>query len=517
MINQDREITMNTKQYAISGNRRIAVNTVVVYVRLVITTIIGILSSRFVLQALGASDFGLYSVVGGIVAMFSFIRSSLTTSTRRFINYEVGKPNGNTNMIFNISITIHILFSILLFILMEIVGIWYIDNYLNVDIEKSEDAMFVFQLSVLTTCIGFVTTPFEALLAAFEKFVHIAIIDIVSSIIKLILIFLLFFYNGNVLRFYAVSMSLISIITFFAYQVISQKYWSDMVRWKFVRKISCYKEIFVFNGYNILSSISLVFRNHGSNLLINLFFGTTVNAAYAIANSVQGYVNTFAANFDSATAPQITQSVSGGDRERVSYLVTHTCRFCLLLMELLIIPLYVELEFILRLWLGDNIPNGTVVFCKVTLLVAMVSVSSSGLVRLIHAIGKIKWFSIQISVLYTLSLFGGYIAFKNGFPPYTVIILFIIADALARFNQLLLLRYMYSFAIWDFVKKAYMRPAIVMAFGILYIILYHKMNINGWQSRCLGIFATLIIMAVVVWLVGLYRNERIKILSIIKK
>lgn len=500
-----------------SSNKKIAKNTLIVYVRVFVTMFVGLFTSRFVLQALGVSDYGLYNVVGGVISMFTFISGSLAATTTRFVNYEMGKENGDINRIFNISNVLHFCFALLILLLAESIGIYYIENYLNVEPGKESDAMFVFQVSTIVACIGIINVPFQSLFIAHEKFSMIAIIDIVNTVIRLILVLLLFLYKGNVLRLYAVFMSAMTIVTFIAYHYYCYKYWPQIVKLRFIRDLKSYKELLVFNNYNLLGTASLVARNQGSNMLINYFFGTAVNAAYAIANNVQIYVNIFIGNFDTAAGPQITQNVSSGKIQESLNLVYKTCRICMLLMVVVFFPLFVELDFILKAWLG-KVPEGTSTFCVFTLLIAVVSSTSGGLTQFINGYGKIKWFKIQYSVLYLLCIPVGFVLFKFGFPAYYITILFVISDLCSRINQLLLLKKMIGLKIMLFFKEAYLKPTVVFVVMFVYSLFYRNMPIQSLIMHLVGILFTTLLAMVISFFVGLKTSERdnIKMLVINK-
>lgn len=497
-------------------NKRIAKNTLIVYVRLIITTLLGLLSSRFVLAALGASDYGLYNVVGATVIMFSFITSALYNTTTRFINYEQGKSDGNVNRIFNMSLAIHVCFAILSLIILESAGIYYIHNYLNVAVGKEADAMFVFQVSTITTCLSLISVPFNSLFIVHEDFRIIAILDILGAIVKFALILALLRYGGNLLRFYALSMALVTALTSLSYFILSRRRWPAITQLNLIKDKSKYKEILIYNNYSLLGAAALIFRNQGSNMVINYFFGTIVNAAYAISYAVQNYIITFVGNFDIASAPQITQNVSRGNIDRTIFLASSTCRICVLLTLLLLFPIYCELPFILHLWLGDSMPNGTVTFCKCTLLVALVSSTSGGITQLIRGTGKLKWFTIQFTVLYVLALLISIGLYKTGFPPYSVILSYFVADAISRCNQILLLHKYIKLDIGSFVQRSYLRPLGVFACGVAYVLVSGTVQTEHDLWHIMDFATAILFMAISIYYVGLYKEERDAILSHIK-
>jgi len=491
-----------------SANIRIARNTVVIYVRMAVTIVVGLVTSRLVLQALGASDVGIYSAVGSAVALISFITGALTATTVRFMNIEMGKPGGDTNRMFNICNVIHLGGALVLLVILETVGLWYIHHYLNVPPGKGGDAMFVFQVSTLVACLGIANVPFQSLFNVHERFVTIAVVDIVNALVKLGLVIGLLYWRGNGLRLYAVLMSVTTWISFIVYHWLCRRRWPDIIRWKPVRERKAYREVLVFNNYNLLSSASMIARSQGSNMLINAFFGTTVNAAFYYAGTVQNYVNQFIANFDTAAAPQITQNIGADNAERSIALTERVCRICLLLFLLLFFPLWSELDFILNAWLGARIPEGTVLMCRWTLLVAAASATSAGLAQLINAYGRIKWYKIEFSVLYLGCLIAGWWLFRTGHPAYSIIVCFVIADLLSRIIQLVLLHFQFGFNIRNFLKEAYLRPvlAAVVLFG--YLALYRLLPLESAWAKLGGLALTFCVTVAVLVFIGLKPSER---------
>lgn len=490
-----------------TSNKRIAKNTLIVYVRLFIVTVVGLITSRFVLQALGVSDYGLYNVVGGVIALFAVIAGSMSSTTIRFLNIEIGKPDGDPNKIFNICQITHIAFAVLVLILAETVGLFYIYNYLNVAPGKETDAMFVFQVSTIVACIGITNVPYQSVFIAKEKFTHIAIIDILNSLIKLGLIIMLLYYKGNALRMYAIIMSASTFVSFVAYHYLCFRYWPELVRWNFFRKFSSYRELLIYNNYILLSSVALIGRSQGSNILINYFFGTVVNGAYAIARTVESFVVSFMVNFDTAAAPQITQNVGRGNLEQASSIACRSCRMCQLLSLLVVFPLYVEMECVLQLWLG-TVPEYSVSFCRVMLIAVYLASTGGGFLRLKDAMGKIKWFMLLHSFWYLSSLPIGYVLLKFGYPPVTILLLYVITDIVSRICQLALMKVIYDYDVYSFCLKSYTKPLEISAIMAVYAIVYDKLEINSSVLHFMGLMITGIFGVVLIWLFGITVSER---------
>lgn len=502
----------NTKNFS---NKRIAKNTIIVYTRLFVVSIIGLFTSRYILQALGVSDFGLYNVVGSILAILSFLSGSLTTTTTRFINIEEGKKDGNTNNIFNSCLLIHIAVAALLLILAETIGILYIKNYLNVPKGMEGPAMFVFQVSIVVACLGLINIPYQGLLMAKEKFSVIAIVEIINCIIKFLLVLLLFIFTNHRLQIYAAFMSFTTLISFIAFHWYCNSKWENIIKKNLTLKNTNIKDIIRFNNYNLLSSLSLTIRDQGSNMLINYFFGTGVNAAYAIARTIQVYVNNFTANFDVAAAPQITKKFSGGKKNQSEDLTGLVGRICMLMMLLIFFPISIELNFILNLWL-ENVPHGTVIFSYLILCLVYIGSTSAGLSHFINASGKIKWFKIQFSILYLSCLPIAFVLFRRGYEPYTIIILFIIADIVSRVNQLYLLKKIIGFNSIGYIQEVYIRPFLITLLGITVSLGLRYFMPQTSIAKTINIIAIFVIIFLLDIIIGLKSNEKSIIFRSIK-
>jgi len=462
---------------------------------------VGLITSRLVLQALGASDVGIYSAVGSTVALVGAITGALSSTTIRFMNIEIGKVDGNPNRMFNICHAIHLGGAAVILLLLESIGLWYIHTHLNVPPGKESDAMFVFQVSTIVACLAIANTPFQSLFTIHEQFGTVALVDIFNTLLKLGLVALLYLLRGRPdgLRIYAVMMSAGTWVSFIAYHWMSARRWPDIVRWKPVREKSAYREVMTFNNYNLLSSSAVIARSQGSNMLINAFFGTTTNAAYFYASTLQNYVNQFVNNFDQASAPQITQNVGAGKVETATRLARRSCRICLLLFLLLFFPLWGELEFLMGLWLGIN-----------------VATTSAGLGQMINALGRIKWYKIEVTVLFLLCLPAGWILFRNGAPAYTILTCFVVSDFLSRIIQFILLRVQFRFDVFRFMQHAYARPLMISVLMTGIVLLYRALPLSGPWQHLAGFVVIFLVNAACIGLLGFSREERRKALEFIR-
>lgn len=491
-----------------TANKRIAKNTLYMYVRLFTTMVIGLYTSRLVLEILGVSDFGLFAVVGGILAMFTFISNSLGSATSRFFNTEMGKPDGNLNQSFNINLLLHVCLAFIILVLAEVIGLWYIHNKLNIETGKLDDAVFVYHISILTACLGIINGPYQSLFVSHERFGFLAVLDIVNSIVRLFAILLLSQYQGvYALRIYAAIMSLTTVNTFVVFHYVANRDWSEIIRLRIVKGWKLYQDVLVFSNWNLLATMSYMARSSGSDLILNSFFGTTMNGAFAISRNVNQVISSFTGNFDNASAPQIIQSYAADDKERYTFLVNKLGRINILLFEFFAFPLLIELDFLLHLWLG-KVPQGALVFTYLNILVAGMSLTAGGIFNLINASGKIKWFKIETSFFFLLCLPVGYVLFLKGFPAYTMLVLFLVADVIQRAVQLFLMKYILQFDSWCYVREAYLRPAIIALImtGVLYV--YHQLEIEAIVVKLLAIAGCGVLTLVLIFFVGLKSSER---------
>lgn len=490
-----------------NDNKRIAKNSIILYVKLLVNIILGLIISRYVLQALGASDFGLYNVVAGVLTMITFLSSSMSETTTRYINFEIGKADGNVTNIFNTCQIIHILLALSILILAETVGVYYVKNILNVAPGMKGTAMFVFQISTISACLGIINAPYQGLLVAKENFAAMARIEIFNTILKLIFVLLLFLINDNRLRIYAIFMAILTIVLFGRYHYICLKRWPAIVKWNTDGIKRNFKEILFFNNYNILASGSQMVKDHGANLLINYFYGTIVNAAYSIAFVILSYINLFMNSFGYAAAPQITQNISKGNNQRSDSITIKIGKTCIIMAMIAIFPILSESEFVLQLWLG-KIPPYTVDFVRLILILAIVGASSAGVVQVINGMGKIKWFKIQFAILCfsTIPIIIYY--FRNNASPTVVLKLFIAVEIISRIIQLILLKLIYGYNSWHFVKQAYLRPMIIALITMCLIYLLHLFMPISNLCKIINILIVLISTLILSFYIGFSKTEQ---------
>lgn len=497
-----------------SANKRIAYNTLFMYIRLFSVTVIGLYTSRLVLEILGVSDYGLFAVVGGVLGMFTFISGSLSGATSRFFNTEMGKKDGDVNASFNINLLLHVCLAVIIFVLAETVGLWYVYNGLNVADGKLDDAVFVYQISIITVCLGITNGPFVSLFNAHERFMFMAILDIVNSIIRLCAILLLSFLSSSdmsfpfsLLKLYSLIMLFTTANTFVIFHWVAYKDWPEVIRLRFVKGWVKYREVLSFGGWNMLGTVAYMARSSGSDLILNSFFGTAMNGAFAISKTVRDLTTEFSTKFDGASAPQIIQAYSSSDKERYTYLANKMGRLNILLFEIICFPFLIELEFVLQLWLG-KVPEGAYEFTYVNILVAGVALTAGGVLNVINASGKIKWFKINTSFFFLICIPLGWLLFHYGYPAYSLLLLFLFADIIQRIIQLVLMKKILNFDSMLYVREAYF-PAFKIALIMTVVLyLYSFLDISSFAWKFSSIICCFVLSSILVMFIGLSKGER---------
>lgn len=497
-------------------NSKIIKNSIVLYIRLIFVSIIGLLSSRFILQALGVSDFGLYNVVGGVVTMMAFINIVMVSTTYRFIAFEIGRGEiESISKVFNISFVIHIVLALIILVFAATIGFFYIKHYLNVPVGKVDDALFVFFFSILGTVISIISIPFLGLLTAKEKFTITAPVEILRSLINLGIILIIMHYSGNKLRLYAILVTIVTAIPPFLYFIYCKLHFPSIIRWKLQKDKSKYKEMIGFSGWIMFGAGASVGETQGSALIINSFFGTILNAGFGIANQVNTVVKMFAQSLNQAVIPQITKSYSSGSTERMLKLVIYSSKYSFFLMLIPTLPILLETDFILKVWLKE-VPIFTKIFIQIMLLNALIGTMSAGIPAAVQATGKIKYFQIVLSSIMLLGLPVAYVAFRFGMPPYSILLIYTFTAFVIFIVQSFMLKIIIDFDIEMFFRKAFFKMMLVLisVLPLFYIRNFFMPNFFGFLSIST---LSLIWLFIAIYFLGIEQNEKIIITNYILK
>lgn len=503
-----------SKELYTANNKRIAKNTLYLYFRMLLIMGVTLYTSRIVLNALGVEDFGIYNIVGGVVILFSFINNALSSATQRFLNFEIGRGDVlGTKRVFSMSLTIHLFVALFVVLLAETVGLWFLNTQMNIPAERMAAANWVYQFSILTVCISFVQIPYYASVVAYEKMSFFAYIAIIEVILKLLIVVLLIYVGFDKLRLYSILTFLVAILVFACY-----KYYCntrlDISRYQYFWDKILFSKLLNFSGWMLFGAAAGVSATQGVNILLNIFYGVTVNAAMGISTQVNSAVNKFVSNFQTAFMPQITKLYAIGDFEHLRKLIGQSSRFSFLLLFALACPLMLNIDFVLKLWL-KTVPEYSSVFCILILIYSLVEAASKPVGLAIHATGKVKFYNIVMSIALLMNIIFSFIFLRLGFSPNVVLVINVCVGILCFAIRLLFAGYYKVLKIAEFIRSVIFRIVCISVF-VVPVPLYISRYYNQW----IGFFVTssifLCLFTVVVYFIGLTRSEKEEVLKAIK-
>lgn len=497
------------------NNKRIAKNTLLLYIRMLFLMGISLYTSRVVLSALGVDDFGIYNVVGGVVAMFTMISGALSAAISRFITYELGTNNlDNLKKVFSSSVTVQIGLTIILIILAETIGLWFINHKIIIPEQRMVAANWVYQFSIFTFAINLISIPYNAAIIAHEKMSTFAYISIFEGISKLIIALTIIATPIDKLIFYAFSLMLISIIVRFIYGFYCKKNFKECI-YHFSYDRTFLKKIFAFAGWNMIGATSAVCRDQGGNIIINLFFGPAINAARGIAMQVNTAIQGFVWNFQMALNPQITKNYASGNYEQMYKLVFQGARFSFYILLLIALPVFINTNYILSIWLKE-VPAHTVNFLRLIILFSLCESLSGTLITLMYATGNIKNYQIVVGGLQLLNLPLSYICLKLGSPSEVIFIIAIGISLLCMLARLIMLKLQAALSITFFLKQVLLNTSLVAFSAIILPYIFSAIIPTSFFNFILLCIISFISTVMAILFVGCVKNERKVIYSKIK-
>ena len=498
-----------------ANNRRIAKNTLMLYLRMLLIMAVSFYTSRVVLQTLGVVDYGIYNVVGGIVAMFGFLNSAMSSSTQRYLTFELGR--GDTERlkkVFVTSMNIHIMISVIVFVLAETIGLWLLYNKMTIPAERFNAAFWVYQCSILSTMIMFISVPYNATIIAHEKMSAFAYISILEVVLKLLIVYLLLIGDIDKLILYAVLMLTVQVIIRFIYNIYCKRHFEE-TKYSFLFDRPLFKEMLSFSGWNLWGNMAAVAFTQGLNILLNMFFGPVVNAARGVAVQVQQTVTQFSMNFQTAINPQITKSYAIEDYEYMHSLIFRSSRFTFFLLLCICLPVFMEAEALLGIWLKE-VPEYSAVFLRIILCVTIVDAVANPLMISAQATGHIKIYQSVVGGILLTILPIAYVVLKLGGNPQSVFIVHLLICTIAFIVRLFIIRPMIRLSLTKYIKEVIVRCAVVGicagAVSFAVNILLDSSLFSSIMECCISVLS----VAVFSFMIGMTKNERDLIINKIK-
>ena len=488
---------------------RVIFNTIILYVKVVSSLSIALISVPLVLKALGASDYGLYNLVAGVIAMLAFLNNSMTVSSQRFISVAMGENNeAKINTIYNTSFLLHLGLGLIIITLFEILGAFIIDK-LNILLERMWCAKVIFQFLILSTFTKIIAVPFDALINAKEDMLPFSIIELIESVLMLVLAFSINYIIGDKLIYYGMFVALISLFTLFLkYGWCRYAYREFRIDLHGNRGKFQIKEMLGFTGWNLFGGLAMMGRNQGVAIVINLFLGTVANAAYGIANQINGALNHFSATFQKAINPQLMKSEGMKDRNRMLKISYISSKFSVLAIALFAIPLIMEMDEVLSLWLKDDIPPYTLRLSQLILILTIFYQYSVGIMSAVQATGRIRNYQITMGTLLLLNVPIAYIVLKLGYPVYYTIAGFIILEIISLVVRLVIAHKLAGMGVITYVTQVIRPTAIIISIPTVVSCIPYLLLNSGFMRLSLVSITYGLLFIILMWRFAFDKEQR---------
>lgn len=491
-----------------SNTQRIAKNTLMLYIRTLFTMFVSFYTSRVVLRALGVIDYGVYNVVGSTVAMFSMLSGSLSSAISRFITFELGRGDiTKLKKVFSTAVSVQLILAIIIVVFAETVGLWFLNHTMEIPTERLSAAHWVYQFSIVTFVISLISVPYSAAIIAHEKMSAFAYIGIFEALAKLGIAFIISVTSTDRLIVYGFLLMMIAVIVRLVYGMYCKRRFEECT-YKFVYDKVLLKEMTSFAGWNFIGASSAVLRDQGGNIIINILGGgPAVNAARGFAIQISSSIQSFVQNFMTALNPQITKSYANGEHEYMMSLIFRGARFSYYILLLLSLPVIINADYILTLWLVD-VPAHTVSFVQLVLIFALSESLANPLVTAMLATGKIRNYQLVVGGLQMLNLPISYLFLRNGGAPEMVFVVAIGVSVCCEMARLYMLRGMINLSMKDFLSKVYFNVLSVTVISTFVPLLITRVLSTGFIEFLLSCVLCVCSTGLSALYVGCNKHER---------
>ncbi len=471
---------------------------------------------RVVLNTLGAVDYGIYNVVAGVVTMFSFLSGAMATASQRYFSFDLGKKDyEQLKKTFSVSFTIYVLIALVVVLLAETVGLWFVYNKLVIPPERVQAARWIYQASIVSFVFTILTTPYMASIIAHEDMAIYAYVSIVEVILKLGIVFLLPLFSLDKLMLYGLLMAVVVIINTTVYRTICRRKYEEC-RAKLQWDTVLFKELLSYTGWNMFGASVGVFKFQAVNIVLNQFFNPVVIAARGIASQVNGAVNSFAQNFSTAVRPQIIKNYAAGNKEEMYELVYRSCKGTFFLMYIFTLPLCLEMPFVLKLWL-KNPPEYAILFTQLALIDVLIDSINYPLMTAAQATGKIKLYQSVVGGVLLLNFPLAFIFCSIGFPPVIVFYISIGITLTALFIRLFILKIIMKFEIFSFLQKVCIPILFAVITSVLIVFYLKKVMANSLLEVIVIVTCSIIAASISFFVFVLSKHEKLFLLKKITK
>lgn len=499
---------------ASENNKRIAKNTFFLYCRQLITMGVSLYTVRVVLDILGAEDYGIYNVIGGIVSLFSFLSGTMASATQRFLSFEMGKQeNSSLTKVFSVSMHTYLLLVSIILLLSETIGLWFVNHQLTIPEERLVAANVVYQSSILSFIITLLCIPYNASIIAMERMNVFAYSSIVDAGLKLIIAFSLSYFAMDHLKVYAILI-FISIVSVQLYYVWYCRRYFDFCRYSHCKNPKLFRNMLSFAGWNMIGALANILRGHGLNILINLFFNPVLNAAYGIAFQVNNAITSLTNNFYTAVRPQLVKLYASGNSKEMLDLGYQSSRLAFYLMLIIVVPIMLNTDKILSIWLKD-VPEYTVIFLRIIIVSSLIEVLSIPLANMLQASGKIQIYQMTVSVLFLLNIPISYLLLCLGYCPEITLLVNLLLIILSMLPRLYICKNIIGLSIKEYFLKVIIRISIPIMFLVLFFYILMPLFFN--KNIYISILIQICLTGILIYMTGFSREEKIFIIEQLKQ
>lgn len=496
----------------ISNTKRIAKNTIMLYFRMMLTMFVALYTSRVVLNILGVEDYGVFNVIGGVVTLFAFFNSAMSSATQRFFSFEIGRGDfENLRKVFNAIQIIQFTFALIIFVLAESIGLWFVKTYLVIPLDRMDAAIWVYHFSVFTFIISMLQVPFNAIIIAHEKMNVYAYLSIVEVLLKLIVVFMLTSINYDKLIFFAILNFCVVILISLVYIIYTRISFSES-KFQIVKEKHLFKTLISYTGWSLYGNMAAVTKVQGVSILLNIFFGPIINTAIGIANQVQAAVSGFVYNFQIAVNPQIVKSYANGEKKYLNDLIISSSKFSFYLLYILSIPIIIEVDQILKLWL-KFVPDYSAIFTILVLINILIDFVGGSLIAAVQATGNIKLYQKIIGTLLISIIPISYIFLKLGYSPEITLHISIFISILVFITRVYMVWKLIKFPVFTFIKEIVLKNILIVLLSVSITLIIKNILIENYIRLFIITSFSILWNITLIYFIGLTPDEKL----IIKK
>lgn len=501
-----------------TSTSRIAKNTLFLYFRQILIMLVSLYTVRVVLNVLGAEDYGIYNVVAGVVVLFSFVNNAMASSVQRYLTFFIGKNDAEkTQDVFSKSLVIHILICLILILLAETVGVWFLNTKLNIPAERSAAAFWCYQAAVITTLINIIRVPYNAVIIAYEKMSFFAWLGVIEAILKLAIVFLLIISPFDKLVAYSLLLTFVALLILAVYTLYCKRNF-ETAHYKKSSDKKLGKELISFSGWSLFGAAANVANNQGMNILLNLFTNVVVNAAMGIANQVNAAVYSFVGNFQTSFNPPLVKNYSSGNRNEFLTLLNRSSKWSFYLLWFITLPVFINCNYLLFVWL-KNIPDYAIPFVRFILILSLIDVFNNPLYTSINAFGNIKFYTFVISVFKFSPFLIVFVLFNCGFPPEIVFYSQIFCSLVANTWRIFYVDKKIHINLRNYFVDVILRCGFIVLITFpVSVFFYHLFCENQcFTSLILSCFQICLLNTFILYFIGFSKPERHCFIQLVKE